>query len=835
MVNLATIFNPTAAILDTPTRLPSPSRPSNARLAVVLLSLLVGLATTRSGADELPSVSVDAALRDRAVGVLRQVLDSNDDTARLRAADFLLRLDYPQGVAETLADHDALAAPDEAASLRVSAQAAPRPEDRTERVEQLRRLAADPDSPARDNAIAALARLGDVPPEPLSRQLRALAAGDDPKLSISAAWLLASTGEDEAFERLAHFLSEPDPRYRAVAARALRRLVELPEDVARRTVGAADAEPGDSPAADELAAAAAFAVEPESRGPWLEALEAYARSEDDDVRYTAVHALAGVGTRDQLPLMRQTLDDPDLSVRAAAAWAVLRLDRRTERRLFPIDWIVIGFYATGMVAIGWYYSRRTKSSDDYLLGGRTMRPLSVGLSLFATLLSTITYLAWPGEMIKNGPMMLCIYLGHPFTFVLVGYFMIPAIMKLRVTSAYEILEAQLGLSVRMLGSLLFLSLRLAWMAVIIYATTSKVLVPLVGLPVSATPYLCAVLGLITVIYTSMGGLRAVVLTDVIQSCILFGAAILTVVLVSVRMGGIGNWWPDQFAAHWAGFTLYDPAARVSLIGAAMAMFTWWVSTSGSDQMAIQRYLSTRDAKAARRVLLTTLIADCMTGTFLATLGLALLGYFSANPHFLPDSQRLLADADQLFPRFIALGLPAGISGLVVAGLLAAAMSSLSSGVNSSCSVITIDFIGRFRRRGQQTDAEVVRTAKWVSVFVGLVVVLLSAVVNQVSGNLLEVAYKVVNLLVSPLFGLFFMAMFVRWATSFGTLVGAAGGLSVVVAINYWEEITGTKGISFLWAMPLGFVVEVGIGSLVSLLPIGRKPKPLTTDHTNDQP
>ncbi len=131
------------------------------------------------------------------------------------------------------------------------------------------------------------------------------------------------------------------------------------------------------------------------------------------------------------------------------------------------------------------------------------------------------------------------------------------------------------------------------MAVIIYATVDKVLVPLLDLNPSATPYLCAVLGLITVIYTSMGGLRAVVLTAVVQTIILFGAAILTLVLITSAMGGVGAWWPSGWSTNWPEPVWgYDPGVRNSFLGALIATFTWWVCTSGSDQMAIQRYLAT---------------------------------------------------------------------------------------------------------------------------------------------------------------------------------------------------------------------------------------------------
>ena len=329
----------------------------------------------------------------------------------------------------------------------------------------------------------------------------------------------------------------------------------------------------------------------------------------------------------------------------------------------------------------------------------------------------------------------------------------------------------------------------------------------------------------TQIYTAMGGLRAVVVTDVLQSLILFAGAIAAIIAVSIYLGGVRAWWPAGWASHWTEPHFYDPNVRVTFLGAVVATFTWYISTAGSDQMAIQRYLATRDVPAARRVLSTSLVANTLVFLLLAGLGLALLAFFQANPHQVPDGQTIVGNADQLFARFIVVGLPPGFSGLVVAGLLAAAMSSLSAGINSSCSVITVDFVQRFRMLKQSGPADRPGGAwleKGISVLVGIVMVLLSSLVGSVHGNLLEIAYKVVNLLSAPLFGLFFMALFVRWATSFGTWVGAMAGLAVVIAVNYWQELTGAKGISFLWAMPLSFLAQIAIGSLASLLPIGRR-------------
>jgi solute:Na+ symporter, SSS family len=483
-----------------------------------------------------------------------------------------------------------------------------------------------------------------------------------------------------------------------------------------------------------------------------------------------------------------------------------------------LDWLVLAIYAVLMMAIGVYYERRNKNADDYLLGGRAMKSWTVGISLFATLMSTLTYLAVPGEMIQHGPMILSRILAFPLIYLVVARFIIPFIMKLRITSAYEILEQRLGLSVRMLGSTLFLVLRLLWMALIVYATSSTVLVPLMHLDPSATPWVCVGMAVLTVAYTSMGGLQAVVFTDVLQTFIMLGGALLSIILITVNLGGVSAWWPTGWSSQWdAPSFFFATEARVTMSMAILANFVWYVCTAGSDQMAIQRYLATRDAQAARRMFGISLVCDVGVTLLLAALGLAVFAYFNAHPEMLPEGGTLASNADQLLPRFIVQVLPAGISGLVVAGILSAAMDSLSSGVNSSCSVITVDWLDRFRRvklHGQQHVYE----AKIVSWLVGLVVVVLSLFASYIEGNLQEKCYTVVNLLTAPLFVLFFMAMFVPWATALGTWLAAAASIAIAVAMAYGNFL----GLSFLWILPVSLATGIVVGTLASLLPMGSR-------------
>lgn len=501
-------------------------------------------------------------------------------------------------------------------------------------------------------------------------------------------------------------------------------------------------------------------------------------------------------------------------------------------RLDPIDWIVIGIYMLSMIVIGWWYSRRNRDGGDYVVGGRKMNPWTVGLSFFVALFSTISYLAIPGEIVRYGPIVFSGLLAYPLIYFLVGWFIIPPFMKLNVNSGYELLESRLGVGPRMLGVTLFLLLRLLWMAVIIYATVDKVLVPLTGLPESATPLLCLILAGLTIVYTTMGGLKAIVTVDVIQATLLFGGVIVSLILITYKLGGVHVWWPDTWPAHW-------PEARLigrdgdnrAILAAFISSLVWYTCTAGSDQMAVQRYLATRDVAGARKMLGVSLVASFCIKLLLSCLGLALMAYVVHNPSWLPGGALATGAADQLFPRFIATTLPFGFAGLIIAGLLAEAMNSLSSGMNAASAVITTDLIARFRRDKFSAGQEL-RLLRWISLIVGCVVVGLSVGVSYVQGNLLELIYKVVNLLTAPLFSLFFLAIFIRWATSLGALAGAASGIFVTVLINYWRELfTGLNQlfdlhlrtepvISFLWGTPLSLCIAILVGMLASLLPFG---------------
>ena len=797
---------------------------------MLLLPALFALRSARAADDPL---QLTPELRDRSVAAIRQVFDREHRFVKVHAAEYLLWLGYAQGVEKAFQQELQAHGGEPQYRIgiwRVLARCDARGIEQSAWTDKICKVLWNTSAPDRVHAAETLAKLGYHVRDEEVASMEEAARPEGAPIAPYALWVLANSDRPDAEQRLATLLDSSDVDMRLGAAYALRHRPSVSAATVEKLLAAARRERPSNARVFLVAAAAMHA--PADGSAWLmaELLQFAARGNREE-KVEACQTLADVGGAAALPQLTRLLGDADPDARATAAYAILKIGRHAGHHLVPWDWAVIAVYALGMLSVGWYYSRRTKTREQYLLGDRQMRPLMVGISLFASLISTISYLAWPGEVIRYGPMMMFgTILAYPLIGLVVGWLMIPFIMRLRVTSAYEILELRLGSGVRTLGSLLFLALRLAWMSVIVYATTSRVLVPLLGLDPSRTPLVCAILAFVTIAYTAMGGLRAVVITDMIQSAILLGAAIITVAVITASLGGVHAWWPSGWPAHWPALQLgYSSSARVTVFGAMLATFTWYVCTSASDQIAIQRYLATRDAKSARIVLFVSLVADTLVSSVLAAVGLGLLAYFQAFPHLLPADQTVLGDSDKLFSQFIVIGLPVGVSGLVVAGLLACAMSALSAGINSTCSVITVDILDRLPGRKKAAASEGVKSLKYVSIFVGVIVVLLSLLVNMVHGNLLEICYKVVNLLTAPLAGLFFLAMFVPWARGFGTMVGAACGLAVVIAISYWKEFTGTQGISFLWAMPLSLVVEVGVGALVSLVPIGQRGSLTLTD------
>jgi SSS family solute:Na+ symporter len=491
-----------------------------------------------------------------------------------------------------------------------------------------------------------------------------------------------------------------------------------------------------------------------------------------------------------------------------------------------LDWLVVALYFVTVIVIGWYYAKRQKSKDDFLLGGRRTNPIASGISIIVTLMSLISYLAVVGETVKFGPVfIIASLLALPFVFLLVAYFLIPIFMKLPITSAYEVLEKPLGLKVRLTGSVLFILIRLTWMALIVYLSAKTFAVMMNWGDEAILPIVIG-LGAVTLVYSALGGFKAAVATGVVKFVLLFLGAVLTLVFISHRMGGVGAWLPHGWESHWQPFLVFsfDPRVRITVIGMMITSISWWICTAGSDQIAIQRYISTRNLREARKAFLSNNIADAILIIFLGAIGFAVLAFFQANPQLAAEGRSITGEADFLFPYLIANILPHGAAGFLLAGVISTVLVSFGSGVNSTAAVIVTDFVLRRKGRAQGEIQTVppdnrtgLRASRWATLFVGLVVLFLSTLMDRVPGNIVEMTNRSNGLFVAPLFNLFFMAVFVRRATPLGTVLGSAVGFAAAFLIAFWQPLTGAPSPGFQWIIPTSLVVSVSSSILFSLV------------------
>lgn len=478
--------------------------------------------------------------------------------------------------------------------------------------------------------------------------------------------------------------------------------------------------------------------------------------------------------------------------------------------LTAVDYGAIAAYFLMVVCVGYYYGRRQKNTEDYFLAGRSLPWFPVGLSILATLLSTVSYLSYPGEMIKNGVGANAQLLSYPLIFLLVSYLILPFLLQLRVTSAYEYLEQRFDLKTRLFGSCIFVLIRTTWMGTVLF-TASVALSKICGLS-----FTTIVVGLVAigVFYTVLGGLTAVIWTDVVQFFILLGGAVFTVVYVAVDSGtGPSVWWNAMMAAETPPQPVFsfDPTVRLSLVGMGFGTLFWWLTTASSDQVVVQRFLATESLGAARRAFLCNLASSVVISLLLALCGIALYSYYMAA---LPD------DPDLVFPHFIRHILPRGLAGLVVAALLSAAMSSLDSGMNSIAAVVITDYYRRFRRAAASPRQELF-LARVVTAASGVlatgICLLLDLIPEDQRGNLFDVQGRVSNYLVGSLGGLMLIAILgircngrvARNSALCGILVG------MLWAQGHW--LFGLPELAWVWVVPLSTVVTVGTAACVSRL------------------
>ena len=508
--------------------------------------------------------------------------------------------------------------------------------------------------------------------------------------------------------------------------------------------------------------------------------------------------------------------------------------------LTTVDALVLAVYLVAMLTMGFRIARKNTSTEDFFVGGRDLPAWAVGISLIASLLSTITYLGMPSEMFRTGVGFLTRQLGIPAVLLIVWFLWIPFFMRLRLTSAYEYLERRFDYRTRILAGVICICLLLGWMAVVVL-TASGAMVEIANLQLgwffssdagdADTHAVILGIGLFSVLYTTLGGLRAVVWTDVVQFFVLLAGAFFTMGVIAWQTdSGLGDWleFSQGYTHEKVEWFSWDVTNRSTVFSISIGMLFWHACTNGANQVALQRYFSVRDVSAARRTFLVNALASIGLGILLAGVGLSLM-YFVLNDGFvggdMVQTQDDLMSLDKavrtdaqkrVFPQFIRLYLPSGMRGLVVAALFAAAMSTIDSGANSISTIVTIDFLRPLRKVSVSAKAEL-KIARVITASMGLLIVALTIWLYHLSKetNIIDLCQRGFNCFLGPLGAIFVLAMFSRKATAATVIPAVLVGEAVGIGGSYSDDLFGVPFSTHL-VVPASWLATILVSHILSL-------------------
>ncbi len=511
-----------------------------------------------------------------------------------------------------------------------------------------------------------------------------------------------------------------------------------------------------------------------------------------------------------------------------------------EGGLTSLDIAVISLYLAAMMVMGILIAVKQNSTRDFFIGGRTLPPWAVGISLFASVMSTLLYLGQPGEMFRTGLSFLTRQTPIPLVLIVVCFVWIPFFMRLNLTSAYEYLERRFNYTVRALAAIFCLLLLFGWISVVVL-TASIALAEIIQLDIAlpffsgpdASVYTVILsIGIFSVLYTTLGGIRAVIWTDVIQFFVLTIGALFTMATIAWMTGSnVGDWIDvsKTFKHEEVQWFDYDVRNRTTVFAISAGLFMWMVCTHGANQMALQRYFSVRDIGAARRSYIISAVAAAVLGVILAGVGIALMYFIQF--YDLPARADITSEVaavrnvaqDAIFPQFISYYMPSGLRGLLVAALFAAAMSTIDSGANSASTIMTIDFFRRFNPGSAEARQELKR-ARILTAMMGIFVVGYTIGLYELSkgSDIISLAQKGFNCFLGPLGALFVLGMFSKRATAASVIPAFLIGEVVGICTSYSMELFGVPFsthlviltawlVTFFSALMIGFVIDLLTG------------------------
>ncbi len=453
--------------------------------------------------------------------------------------------------------------------------------------------------------------------------------------------------------------------------------------------------------------------------------------------------------------------------------AVTSASFKKEAKFGAKAWIVVGLYALLMAGMACFFIFKKKDENDYFRGGNRIPWYVAGMSIFATMLSSITFIAIPTQAYLSDwryfPMAICIFAIAPVAI----YYYLPFFCRLGITSAYEYLEKRFNLGVRLFGSAAFIVFMVCRVAVVTLLPAIA-LNAVTGISIDACVLIC---GVLTMIYCSLGGLEAVIWSDFIQGIVLLGGALAVLIVLILKTGADGahmsTFW--QVAVERGKTTMWDlrfvwsePVLWVVLVQGIVAN----LSSYTSDQCVIQRYIATPDENATKRSIWFNGVMSVLASVIFYGIGTALFTHYRTNPALMDVT---MPKSDSVFPIFMAVELPWWLAGLVIAAIFAATISTLSANLSSASTAVVTDFIKRFKPGiDGKTQIRFGQYSTWVVGLLGIFAAL--ALARMPSRALFDNFQEFIAMLTAGLTGLFFMGVF---------MPRVKGGAAVVgLVVNY---------------------------------------------------